>query len=222
MTLLLPNIKPQFFDVDGNPLVGGLLYTYSAGTSSEIPTYSDYQGLTANSNPIVLDSRGEADIYLADGSYKFVLKDSEDVTIWTVDNITSEDFSPTATLLSKYTTSHTDLQDASLSTSITSFSLPAKTVIEYLIFKHTELFVGTGITSYKVSVGISGSETLFVDNFDVTQVVADQTFELIDSTYLGSFTSITNILITATAIGANLDQSTAGSLDVFYKTKGMN
>lgn len=85
---LLPNIKQQFFDSNGNPLSGGKLHIYEAGTSTNSTSYSDYQFTTANANPVILDSRGEADVWLTDASYKFVLKDSDDVTIYTIDNIT--------------------------------------------------------------------------------------------------------------------------------------
>lgn len=81
--------KFKAWDSNGNPLAGGKLHTYAAGTTTNQATYTDSTLGTANANPIVLDSRGEADVWL-DGSlglYKMVLKDSNDVTIWTVDNI---------------------------------------------------------------------------------------------------------------------------------------
>lgn len=77
---------PQFQAVDssGNPLSGGKLYTYVTGTTTNKATYSDYALTTPNANPVVLDSRGEAEVY-GTGVYKFVLKDSSDTTIWTID-----------------------------------------------------------------------------------------------------------------------------------------
>lgn len=82
----VPYPKFQGFDSDGEPLVGGLLYTYEAGTSTPKTTYSDYDLQTANANPVVLDSRGEAVVH-GSGLYKLVLKDSESTTVWTVDNV---------------------------------------------------------------------------------------------------------------------------------------
>jgi parallel beta-helix repeat protein len=90
-TTLSPAPKLQFFGADGTPLVGGKLYTYAAGTSTPLATYVDSTGTTANTNPVILDSRGEANVWLASASYKFVLKTSTDTLIWTVDNITTVD-----------------------------------------------------------------------------------------------------------------------------------
>jgi hypothetical protein len=81
--------KLQFFDNNGNPLVGGKLYTYAAGTTTPLATYTDSTGVTPNTNPIILDSRGEANVWLDATQYKFELKTSADALIWTVDNISN-------------------------------------------------------------------------------------------------------------------------------------
>lgn len=86
-TTLTPSPKQQFFDANGNPLVAGRLYSYAAGTTTPLATYTDSTGGSANTNPVILDSRGEANVWLASASYKLVLKDYNDVAIWTVDNI---------------------------------------------------------------------------------------------------------------------------------------
>jgi hypothetical protein len=80
----------QFFDNSGVPLAGGLLYTYAAGTTTPLTTYTSNIANVANSNPIVLNSAGRLDneIWLTQGSsYKFILKDSNNVLIGTYDNI---------------------------------------------------------------------------------------------------------------------------------------
>jgi hypothetical protein len=88
MAVLSPSPKAQFFDANGDPLVGGKVFTYQAGTTTPLATYTTSAGTTPNANPIILDARGEADIWYAQGvSYKVVLKDAADATIWTVDNI---------------------------------------------------------------------------------------------------------------------------------------
>jgi len=89
MAALTPTAKMQFFKADGIPLAGGKLYTYTAGTTTPQTTYTDSSGGTANTNPVILDSRGEANIWLGGATYKFKLTDANDVEIWTVDNISA-------------------------------------------------------------------------------------------------------------------------------------
>ena len=89
MAVLTPSPKTAFVDAAGEPLVGGQLYTYVAGTTTLQATYTDSTAATANTNPIILDSRGEANVWLGGAIYKFVLKDADDALIWTVDNISA-------------------------------------------------------------------------------------------------------------------------------------
>lgn len=80
----------QFFDNNGIPLAGGLIYTYQAGSSTPLVTYTTNNGTIANANPIVLDSSGRTpqQIWLLTGySYKFVLQTADAVLIQTLDNI---------------------------------------------------------------------------------------------------------------------------------------
>lgn len=78
-------------DSNGDPLVGGKIYTYLAGTSTAATTYTDDSGGTPQANPIVLNANGLPDspIWLTGGSsYKFIFKTSADATLRTVDDIT--------------------------------------------------------------------------------------------------------------------------------------
>jgi microcystin-dependent protein len=84
------------WDTNGDPLAGGKLYSYAAGTSTPLATYTDEQLTTPHTNPIILDASGEATIFIEDGvAYKFNLLDADDVQQdnWPVDNI--EIISPT-------------------------------------------------------------------------------------------------------------------------------
>ena len=90
MATISPTPKLQFLDANGNPLSYGFLYTYSAGTTTPKTTYTTAAQATANTNPIVLDSRGEADVWLLAGeAYKFTLQNSSGVLQYTVDQITA-------------------------------------------------------------------------------------------------------------------------------------
>lgn len=84
-------VAAQFFNNNGVILTGGKIYTYTAGTSTPQVTYTSSSGTTAHSNPIILDASGRVpsgEIWLTDGlSYKFVIKDSNDVLIGTYDNV---------------------------------------------------------------------------------------------------------------------------------------
>ena len=76
----IPFVKARFFDRCGKPLTGGKVYTYGANTTTDKTTYKDPYGLTPNTNPIILDAAGEADIYL-DGTYRIRITDRNDVLV---------------------------------------------------------------------------------------------------------------------------------------------
>jgi hypothetical protein len=84
----LTNPAVQFCDNNGNPLAGGSIYTYIAGTSTPQATYTDSGLSVPNANPIVLDSAGRCVMYLpTTPAIKLVVKDSTAVTIYTQDNV---------------------------------------------------------------------------------------------------------------------------------------
>lgn len=79
----------------GAALAGGKVYTYAGGTSTPLSTYTDYTGGTPNTNPVILDADGRANIFVEDGiSYKVTLKTSADVEVWTVDGVQVPDIQP--------------------------------------------------------------------------------------------------------------------------------
>ena len=84
---LTPSPKMQFFTAAGIPLVGGKLYTYASGTTVPLATYTDDTGNFANTNPIILDSRGEAGVWLGPSRYTFKLEDADGNLIYTVDGV---------------------------------------------------------------------------------------------------------------------------------------
>lgn len=82
MPSLAPLPKFRFFTAGGagtpvRPLVGGKVYFYEAGTTTPKDTYTDASGLVTNANPVVLNARGEADIWLGLGAYKMVVTDAD-------------------------------------------------------------------------------------------------------------------------------------------------
>jgi hypothetical protein len=93
--VLSPLAKCQFFDNNGRPLVGGKLFTYQAGTNTKLATYTDASGLSQNTNPVILDYRGEGSIWIPPNvPYKYVLAPATDTDpptnpIWSVDDVVS-------------------------------------------------------------------------------------------------------------------------------------
>ncbi|MBY4730735.1 hypothetical protein K6V90_09345 [Cupriavidus pauculus] len=83
---LLPEPKQSYEDSNGRPLNGGQLFTYAAGTTTPKVTYQDAAGTTPNTNPIILNERGEAIVY-GSGNYRVVLKNAFGATIWDRDNV---------------------------------------------------------------------------------------------------------------------------------------
>ena len=61
--VLTPEPRFQAIDDDGNPIAGGKLYTYAAGTTTPLATYTSAAGTIANQNPIILDTAGRAVVY---------------------------------------------------------------------------------------------------------------------------------------------------------------
>lgn len=86
--ILSPVIRQKFFSTAGVPLVGGKLFSYIAGTTTPQATYTDQSGNTPNTNPVVMDANGEANVWLDPSlAYKFVLKDASDNVQWTIDQV---------------------------------------------------------------------------------------------------------------------------------------
>ena len=85
-TILAP--KFQVFDSVGDPLSGGKIHTYDAGTADAKTTYSDAALTSPQTNPIVLNSRGEPTnpIWFS-GTAKIIVTDSADVEIYSFDNV---------------------------------------------------------------------------------------------------------------------------------------
>ncbi len=85
MTTLITNNQFKQFDLNGEPLASGKIYTYDPGSTTPRVTYQDEAMSTAHTNPIILDSFGEATIWI-DGDTKLIVTDSDDVTIRTYDS----------------------------------------------------------------------------------------------------------------------------------------
>lgn len=158
MAKIAPQGKFRGLDSNGNPLGGGKLYTLQAGTSTLKETFTTSAGTTANPNPVILDASGIADVWLGAGGYKFILKDSADVTIWTTDDIIGSEAGYAATL--QTISANTSLSSASnkyvyICTSSLTISLPSASLAN-------EGYINTIInqSSGNITVDADGSETI--------------------------------------------------------------
>jgi hypothetical protein len=86
-SLLQPH--QTFVDTNGNPCSGCLLFSYAAGTTTPQPTFTDSTGLVVNTNPVILDAAGGAQIWVNFNPYKFVLQTATGGSIWSVDHVTA-------------------------------------------------------------------------------------------------------------------------------------
>ena len=82
----MPMIRARFFDDNGRPLSGGKIYTYEPNTTTPKTTYKDLAATIPNTNPILLDVAGEADIYF-DGLYRVVVQSWRGEQLYDKDNV---------------------------------------------------------------------------------------------------------------------------------------
>lgn len=80
MATRLAVVRTRFFDDQGRPLVGGLIYSYEIGTTTPKPTYIDANAIVLNTNPVILDDTGSASIYL-NGRTSVVVHNAADVLL---------------------------------------------------------------------------------------------------------------------------------------------
>ena len=86
---VLPWVDQQWADADGEPLIGGTLTFYIAGTSTPAAVYADPDGDTAMTNPVVLDGSGRPEqglIYVSSShGYKVIVRDAGGAELYTRD-----------------------------------------------------------------------------------------------------------------------------------------
>lgn len=171
---LTPSPIQRFFDNNGLPLVGGLLTTYAAGTTTPIVTYVDSTGTTQNTNPITLNARGECSLWLLPNvGYKLALTDSAGNQIpgYPVDNIVN------AALLSLYGGVDTGVANAYI-INFTS-PVPANTNGQFVIWLPSNS--NTGPSTINVNGG--GPQPILNPNGTVlgaNQILANQFVAIIE------------------------------------------
>lgn len=134
----------QFFDNNGQPLSGGKIYTYAAGTTLPQATYTSALGITPHTNPIILDSAGRVpsgEIWLTNGlSYKFKIDTATDILIGTYDNIANIDPNFAANLASNAVGEGASLVG-------TTFGKTVQQVFDSQIIVGTGIYAGETLTA---------------------------------------------------------------------------
>lgn len=87
MATLLPLAVTQFLDQNGVPLASGSVFMYVPGTTTPKQCWGDAAATILLSNPIILNSSGEAVIY-GSGSYRQIVNDAAGNPIW--DQLTAD------------------------------------------------------------------------------------------------------------------------------------
>ena len=149
----------QLFNDNGDPLAGGKIFTYLAGSTTNATTYTTSAGNVQHSNPIILDGAGRVpsgEIWLSNGiTYKFVVNDSANNLIGTFDNI--KGIGDTAFL---------NIVNFTGTGSQTSFTLPVAPISENYI----NVFIN-GVYQFKNTFSVSGTTLLFSAAPPVTSLI---------------------------------------------------
>ena len=212
----------QFFDDNGNPLTGGKVYTYAAGTTTPAATYTTSTGAVANTNPIILDAAGRTanETWLVAGSlYKFIVKTSADVLVGTYDGLPAiNDPYSINSLLGSIT--GTNAIAAAATPTITAYAAGAT-------YAFIAANTNTAATTLSIdglaakSITKNGSATLTAGDIQIGKLTWVQydgtTFQLINNiVYGGSITNGTIVSLTAplgaASGGTGLSTITANSV----------
>ena len=159
-------------DNNGDPLAGGKVYTYEAGTTTNKTMWVDANKAVAATNPIILDAQGRANVY-GDGNYKLKYTTSTDVVVDTPDNLFYAIPSTTTTLsvvtkTADYTvTSTDDVVLVNAASGSVNIYLPASGTVTGREFTVVKIDSGTNT----VTVDPNGSETI---NGSSTFVISSQ------------------------------------------------
>jgi hypothetical protein len=200
-SLLLEAVQ-SYEDDNGKPLNGGKLYTYSAGTLTPKATYQDAAGATPNANPVILNARGEGTVY-GTGNYRFILKDSADVTIYDRDNIAT---TPTAADLSGADgASHIGYDDTTLDVFLKSRLSRVVDSIAALRSLDKTKYTHAYVTGY-YSAGSGGGGAYWYDSSDTT--TADNSGTIIVATDGGRWKLVKPTYLTPDHFGAKGDGAT--------------
>jgi hypothetical protein len=216
---LLFNRIPAFLDGNGNPLTGGLLFTYQAGSTTKRTTYQDSEGLIAHANPIVLNSRGETPAALwgtAGLTYKLVLAPSTDSdppssAIWTIDNVSG--INDTTASIDQWISGPTPTY-----VSITQFTLAGDQTTVFHVGRRLKstITAGTGYHAITASSFGAGVTTVTTNGTSLDSGLSAVSYGLLSLTNPSIPTPTYEYILLTSVAGTNTITGTASRLPVGY------
>ena len=207
-SIFLGSPKFQGFDNNGDPLAGGLLWSYVPSTTTltnTYPTVADaLAGTNPNANPVVLNSRGEATVVVS-GVVKLILEDAvinpstgHGVQIWEEPAFSNQSTSnievlanSSIRLYNTASTFYTGLKAASGLATSTTFTLPSADGTSSQVLQTN----GAGVLSFASSpmpigsviafagTGSVPSGYLLCDGSDVSRTTYADLFAVISTTW---------------------------------------
>lgn len=191
MAELIPQLRFRYtYPSTGLPLVGGKLYSYVANTTTPKATFTDETEDTPNTNPVILDSNGEADVCLGSGYYKLILNDADDNLIYSKDRVARPSTGPEGDGFSNSTHSFTAGQSA---TNLTD-----------------ESFNATSYSSIRFVFEIVRGTTIFSSGVIIMQYL-NSTWRILESGYEGEAHGLTWSISQTTTVGQLKVAANAGS-----------
>ena len=164
-TALAPIAKLSFTTTNGDPLVGGKLFTYAAGTTTKKATYTDSTGGTPNENPIILDARGEASVWLTQSDlYDFTLSPKTDTdpptnSFWTQKNVSALSSISTTTAWSTITGTPSTIAGYGIADAAESGANSDITSLDGLTTPLAVNYGGTGVATLGTNYALLGNST---------------------------------------------------------------
>lgn len=207
-TVLAPYLKSRFVDANGAALYLGTVSTFQAGTTTPIVTYKDSTGIATNTNPIVLNPRGECDIFLLNNvAYKFQVNDALGNLIWTEDNIVN------SALLTLYGGVDTGSTNAFILNFTASFTAYVDGIVLYWIPSHNN----TGAST----INVNGLGVVNITNQDGTalssgQLHANQTATIMFKAGAFLLLATGNVPLSGSFVGALTGLSSGSAVTINY------
>jgi hypothetical protein len=214
--------SPLFYETDtnNNPLAGGQVYTYQAGTLIPLATYTDATLTVPNPNPVILDTYGKASIWLGASIYKINVTDVNGVQHpdYPVDNIQSPFAAvSSAVLLGELANTASNIQGAGLVGFNSSLIYPANTVgsafSSYALLSSSPVFIGSVTATNFIGSGAG----LTANSIPITSIVSSSSNAVITTSRALSATS--SAAPTGTASTTSVMMAAGGAITPILSTR---